>query len=189
MEPMLAVRPPGRGSAGLSCAGTPSPSPAHPSIVSLLLVLPRGKGQAMRFQTLLHSCPSQLHTTRTKREKADGSSQGCVRRQLGRCCVRRWVLSPSSPSPHARPLQYHFPTLAWFGHGQGRRAESARPSASCGDDGWAWGSQKAQEEMQELCSWRSMGWALPPQCWFHLSLQKSCVRVGSSGRVLVWGQQ
>lgn len=44
-------------------------------------------------------------------------------------------------------------------------------------------------EMQELGSWRSVGWALPPQCQLHLLLQKSCVRVGSDQRVLVRGQQ
>lgn len=145
--------------------------------------------QAVQLQTLLHSCPTppQSQNKKEKRQKR-WEQPCCVSRQLGRCCVRSWVLSPCSASPHAWPLQHHIPTLAQLGHGKGRGQRVPGPAPAW----WWWmGMQlpKSTGGDGDTGTVFLEGWALPPRCQLHPSLQKSCVREGSNGSVLVWGQQ
>lgn len=143
----------------------------------------------------LVSHPTQLHTTRTKKRKSRWEQPGLCEQAAGEVLCQEVGVEPLlTVTPCTTPSVSH-PYLGLVCPWPGQECRECQGQCQ---PWWSWvgmglpesaGGDGPCREMQELCSWRSMGWALPPQCQLHLSLQKSCVRVGSSGRVLVWGQQ
>lgn len=122
------------------------------------------------FQTLLHLCPTQLHTTRTKKRKGGWEQPGLCEQAAGEVLCEDMGVEPLLIITTCMTTSGSHPHLGSLGRGQGRRAESAGPRASHGDDGWACGSQKALEVMGDAGRCRS---CVPGGLWAghcHLSV-------------------
>lgn len=103
----------------------PIPSSAFHQQPSLLMVLPRQKGQAMQFQTLLHLCPTQLCTTRTKKRKSRWKQPQLCEQAARDVLCQEVGVEPLLTIPTCMTTSVSHPHL---GHGQGRMAASAGPA-------------------------------------------------------------